>query len=1015
MFDQHVNERRPSRQEPINMESLEADDIKLARSNQHRRRAKRNEADIPSLAETLYQQSRQQGHSRLVDRMNNSNDARQGSLSAGNVKDHAALPESTSIERKRPTRRDVTATTRLKSESSGAKSTTILERMQAEARKRNPECESSGAKPTTLEKMQAEARKHNGHLNQPRTREIKVHAYDSNPKNTRSLRSATQPHTKIETEPSQDVDKSEKWGSRWKKPLTYPYSGPKRTTVEWDDLDRLEPDNFFNDNLIGLYLRYLEEKLKIERPNVAKKIYIFNSYFYASLTNNGRGKINYNAVKNWTRNVDLFGYDYIIVPINQMFHWYCAVICNMSALPRTMKTDDEPHQSASEAQVSGIGDEAAASHTNGNAAGAKGKAPRVHEMSSGKDAGVREHETRSSFAEMSLEPKDRAMDSLHQTRVAAEDCMSNQDPIEEAEGLDAEPSNDQSSSQGPVSASQRTKRGKRKSLPPKHKINPACPAIITFDSLEHTHPAEIRALKDYIKAEAEAKRGGMLVDDGSIKGMTAKDIPTQDNFSDCGPIMLRYIERLLEDPQDFVSRCLSRELDIKNDWPEAQTSGMRDNLAILIKQLHEEQVNMLREEAKRQGKYINKKLGQEPPTSSPAASKVGQAVDEHLVVDEPLPVTTKEDEGTALKGNSICRVTAEVSDEAAIPEEKKEQANGINREAEPEPQSPNLDHFAAASRSPSSGARFLQPVRSPEHVPEHSDVDHHQEAVKQSASLPNSRQFDDDESPRPVYIDSRSQSVQDPAYDMNNGVPRTFMSAYEVIEARKKAQVTSPQRQTINRLIAQEDSRIEVEDSQPQVLDPPVGQLPIEESTLFDDAEENTLEDIDPLQDSAFDHPHGPSLLQIPDSGPGQGPGPGPWRDEYRPSQEAPSLSSPRKRKASHSPIPSTPPPPSGNLLRRSHHDDDRNLPAAYDDARDELNDSLNVPSSPENQRRSPIRKGDIQQSQPPAPHEPGQQGQQSSSAKKRGRQKKRKIEDEQQQHKNKKRQLPELIELDSD
>ena len=140
------------------------------------------------------------------------------------------------------------------------------------------------------------------------------------------------------------------------------------------------------------------------------------------------------------------------------------------------------------------------------------------------------------------------------------------------------------------------------------------------------------------------------------------------------------------------------------------------------------------------------------------------------MVDEPPTVTTNEDERTGPKDPSICKVTARVFNEAASSEEGKEQPNGINREAEPAPQSPKLDRFAAASRSP-SGARFLQPVRSPEHVPEDSDVDHHREAIKQSASLPNSREPDDDESTNPVYVESQSQSVQEPAYDTNNGVP----------------------------------------------------------------------------------------------------------------------------------------------------------------------------------------------------------------------------------------------------
>lgn len=56
------------------------------------------------------------------------------------------------------------------------------------------------------------------------------------------------------------------------------------------------------------------------RPEVKKRIHVFNSYFYTSLTQNAkRGEINYESVKRWTLKLahNLFEYDYIVVPVNE--------------------------------------------------------------------------------------------------------------------------------------------------------------------------------------------------------------------------------------------------------------------------------------------------------------------------------------------------------------------------------------------------------------------------------------------------------------------------------------------------------------------------------------------------------------------------------------------------------------------------------------------------------------------------------------------------------------------------
>ena len=97
-------------------------------------------------------------------------------------------------------------------------------------------------------------------------------------------------------------------------------------------------------------LRYLEHKLELSNPEASKRIYMFNTFFYENLTNRGGGRrgVNYEAVAKWTSKIDLFGYDYVVVPINEKSvipgpwsdreadtisaHWYLAIICNLGAL-----------------------------------------------------------------------------------------------------------------------------------------------------------------------------------------------------------------------------------------------------------------------------------------------------------------------------------------------------------------------------------------------------------------------------------------------------------------------------------------------------------------------------------------------------------------------------------------------------------------------------------------------------------------------------------------------------------
>ncbi|EFO27069.1 Ulp1 protease [Loa loa] len=120
--------------------------------------------------------------------------------------------------------------------------------------------------------------------------------------------------------------------------LNYPRDQPV-ISIHYADVEYLRPNEMLNDTVIEFYLKYIHMELvsSERRPS----IFIFNSFFYSRLTQMppaGSGVIrtissrakwiaeNYKGVRTWTKNVDIFNADYIVVPIVEDIHWYLAII-----------------------------------------------------------------------------------------------------------------------------------------------------------------------------------------------------------------------------------------------------------------------------------------------------------------------------------------------------------------------------------------------------------------------------------------------------------------------------------------------------------------------------------------------------------------------------------------------------------------------------------------------------------------------------------------------------------------
>ncbi|XP_023210191.1 sentrin-specific protease 1-like [Centruroides sculpturatus] len=91
-----------------------------------------------------------------------------------------------------------------------------------------------------------------------------------------------------------------------------------RLSVARRDMETLAGLNWLNDEIINFYMNLLMERSKLDNfPTV----YAFNTFFYTKLLNSG-----HSALKRWTRKVDIFEYDMLLIPVHMGMHWCLAVI-----------------------------------------------------------------------------------------------------------------------------------------------------------------------------------------------------------------------------------------------------------------------------------------------------------------------------------------------------------------------------------------------------------------------------------------------------------------------------------------------------------------------------------------------------------------------------------------------------------------------------------------------------------------------------------------------------------------
>ncbi|CAK9818629.1 Sentrin-specific protease 7 [Anthophora plagiata] len=320
--------------------------------------------------------------------------------------------------------------------------------------------------------------------------------------------------------------------------------------INTEDYLCLGEDQFLNDVIIDFYLKYLT--LEVLSETDQQRIHVFSSYFYKRLTSPHTQAVESNVplspaakrharVQKWTKNVNIFEKDFIIIPINEHAHWFLAIICFPGLVGEVFTPSKRTEDSDVRKTVQ--------------------KSKKLKEV---KLQAV-------TIGSTTLTPM---------TTTITIDQADDGSERDEAEGDDEEMEMDSEDDDESQNTDDKSVPPKTEQNVPQEKDTVKIPCILIFDSLAGASRARVVAtLRDYLSCEYVAKMGSEKVfSKDTIKGASLK-VPQQSNFTDCGLYVLQYVESFFKNPiKDYTLPIKT----LKNWFEEIVVTRKREELSKLL-------------------------------------------------------------------------------------------------------------------------------------------------------------------------------------------------------------------------------------------------------------------------------------------------------------------------------------------------------------------------------------------------------------------------------------------------
>ncbi|PIL22925.1 hypothetical protein GSI_15621 [Ganoderma sinense ZZ0214-1] len=380
--------------------------------------------------------------------------------------------------------------------------------------------------------------------------------------------------------------------------LVYPPTGTGAVNITRGDLKRLDEGQYLNDTLIEFGLKLWLDELRRSDPEKAEQVHVFNSFFYKKLSSKKEVADTYPSVRKWSSKIDIFSKKYVIVPINENFHWYLAIIENPADMlhppppearnaPQTRKRKRE--SAAAEAElVSEDKDPPAEDGT--ETATETSKQPSEQPEPSTPPNHVPDAMAVDGDSEGDLQEVDSLLE-MTQTQLSvsgparspSRDAMDgelqypgSEDPMDvDSVPVPGREDGRKSSAQTPIvvdddssmdvqakaaeSEEGDSKPDSKEDEPMLREEDDAAESapstdaqalnayVYTFDSLGSRHSAAASRLAKYLRFEAQDKKG-LKIDDTRLAVWKNAKSPMQTNFCDCGLFVLAFVEAFMKDP-----------------------------------------------------------------------------------------------------------------------------------------------------------------------------------------------------------------------------------------------------------------------------------------------------------------------------------------------------------------------------------------------------------------------------------------------------------------------------------